>query len=173
MLAVPVNHTDHIIGRASARVTVVEYGDFECPYCRVAYHALKILLKRYDGEFAFVFRHFPLVAWHSNAELAAEASEAAGGQHKFWPMHDLLFESQEDLSAKLFRRYAAALELDLARYDFEMSDRVYLQRIREHQESGAKSHVRSTPSFFVNGEIQDVTFGMEHLEAAIDRKLHS
>ena len=171
MLAVAVNQTDHVLGPATAKVTLVEYADFECPYCKQSYTAVKILLKRYEHQMRFALRHFPLVAWHSNAELAAEAAEAAGAQNQFWPMVDLLFEHQLKLKEKDLRKYAANLELDLERYDYEMNDRVYLQRVREHQESGVHSHIRQTPAFFVNGEVQDVTFGMEHLVTMIERKL--
>lgn len=171
MLVIPVNPTDHVIGPDTARVTVVEYADFECPYCHQAYGAVKIMLKHFGDRMRFVFRHFPLVAWHSNAERAAEAAEAAGAQNRFWPMHDLLFNHLHSLDAASLRQYAATLDIDMARYDYEMEDRVYLQRIREHQQEGVKSHVRATPAFFVNDELQDVTFGMEELETAIGRKL--
>src|SRR5438552_18785946 len=98
-LAVPVIHTDHVLGTVSAKVTVVEYGDFECPSCGQAYPAVKMLLKRFGDRVRFVFRHFPLLEVHPHAELAAEAAEAAGAQHKFWEMHDLLFEHQQHLKA--------------------------------------------------------------------------
>ena len=103
--------------------------------------------------------------------LAAEAAEAAGAQHKFWQMHNLLFENQLHLKAKSLRQYAAKAELDLERYDYEMSDHVYLQRVQEDIESGAKSGVRSTPTFFVNGVVHDVSFGLEHLQQTIEAEL--
>jgi len=170
-LAVPVNHTDHILGPASAKVTVVEYGDFECPSCGQAYPAVKMLLKRFGERVRFVYRHFPLVEVHPHAELAAEAAEAAGAQHKFWPMHDLLFEHQLHLKAISLRQYALQAELDLDRYDYEMNEHVYLQRVHEHIDGGAKSGVRSTPGFFVNGAVQDVSFGFERLYAAVEAAL--
>ncbi len=173
MLSTPVEKTDHILGPASAHVTVVEYGDFECQYCRLAYGGVKILLARYHDRVRFVYRHFPLSAWHPLAEAAAEAAEAAGAQHKFWPMHQQIFEQHHGIKPATLREYAAALELDLERYDYDMKAHTYLQRVREHQHSGIGSHVRSTPSFFVNGGIQDVTFGMEHLDHAIAVALRS
>src|SRR5882672_5393093 len=124
-LAVPFNHTDHVLGHASAKVTIVEYGDFECPSCGQAYPAVKILLKHFGDRVRFVYRHFPLVEVHPHAELAAEAAEAAGAQHKFWPMHDLLFQNQSRLKLKELHHYAEQLELDLVRFDFELSDQVY------------------------------------------------
>src|SRR5882762_3554205 len=116
-LAVPVNHTDHVQGTASAKVTVVEYGDFECPSCGQAYPAVKMLLKHFGERVRFVFRHFPLLEVHPHAELAAETAEAAGAQNKFWQMHDLLFENQLHLKANNLREYAQRAELDLERYD--------------------------------------------------------
>ena len=170
-LAVPLNHTDHILGVESAKVTLLEYGDFECPSCGQAYHAVKILLKHFGNRVRFVFRHFPQREVHPHAELAAEAAEAAGAQHKFWQLHDLLFENQLHLKEKKLREYAAQAELDLERYDYEMGDHVYLQRVLEHLESGNKSEVRSTPTFFINGVMHDVSFGLEHLQRAIESEL--
>src|ERR1700681_2387359 len=117
-LAVPVNHGDHFLGSATAKATVVEYGDFECPSCGQAYHAVKILLKHFGHRVRFVFPHFPQREVHPHAELAAEAAEAAGAQDKFWHLHDLLFENQMHLKAKSLRQYAAKAELDLERYDY-------------------------------------------------------
>jgi protein-disulfide isomerase len=173
MLSMPVYPTDHVLGPASAKVTVIEYADFECPYCHLAQGAVKIMLNTYKNRIRFVFRHFPLVALHPNAELAAEAAEAAGAQNKFWLMHDLLFEHQHKLKINALRQYAAMLELDLARYDYDISDHVYLQRVREHRDGALKNHIRSMPAFFVNAELQDVTFGMDRLMAAIDAKLRA
>ena len=171
MLAVPVNHSDHFTGSHSAKVTVVEYGDFECPSCAQAYPAVKIMLKHFGDKLRFVYRHFPQREVHPHAELAAEAAEAAGAQHKFWQMHDLLFENQLHLKANSLRQYAARVGLDLERYDYEMGDHVYLQRVQEHLDSGHRSVVRATPTFFVDGVVQDVSFGFQHLQTAIDAAL--
>jgi len=172
-LSLPVGGADHILGPSHAAVTVVEYGDFECPNCKQAAPAVKLLLQRFNGRVRFVYRHFPLEGVHPHALNAALAAEAAAGQGKFWEMHDLLFENQSQLKLPQLRRYAQQLELDLARYDAEMADEVYLQRVREHIDSGERSGVRGTPGFFVNGAIQDVSFGMQRLfdgvEAALRR----
>ena len=170
-LAVPVTHLDHILGPHTAKVTLLEYGDFECPNCGQAYPAVKILRKHFGERVRFVFRHFPLREVHPHAELAAESAEAAGAQGKFWLMHDLLFENQLHLKSKNLRQYAEQATLDLERYDYEMEDHVYLQRVLEHIEGGAQSRVRSTPTFFVNGAICDVSFGLEHLQRAIEAEL--
>jgi|SRR5579862_7568975 len=162
-LAVPVSATDHLLGPEHAPVTVVEYGDFECPNCKLAAPAVKLLMQRFPERLRFVYRHFPLEALHPHALQAAQAAECAGGQGQFWPMHDLLFAHQEHLTVKHLREYAGRLELDLARFDAELRDEVYLQRIREQIDGGRRSHLRSTPGFFVNGVIVDVSFGMHAL----------
>ena len=171
VLAVPVSDSDRIAGPETAKVTVVEYGDFECPNCGQAYPAVKILRKHFGKRMRFVFRHFPLREVHPHAELAAEAAEAAGAQNKFWPMHDLLFENQRHLKATSLRRYAEEAALDLERFDYEMGDHVYLQRVQEHIDGGTKSGVRATPTFFVNGVVHDVSFGLERLQQAIETEL--
>jgi protein-disulfide isomerase len=166
-----VNRGDHIRGSASARVTLIEYGDFGCPACGQAYHAVKILLKHFGDDLRFIFRHFPLREAHPHAEMAAEAAESAGAQHKFWPMHDLLFENQLHLKEKSLRIYADSLELDMARYDQDLDDHIYLQRIQESIESGMRGDIRSTPAFFVNGVLHDVSFDLDHLGLAIATEL--
>ncbi|RZI77208.1 MAG: DsbA family protein [Variovorax sp.] len=165
--------TDHTRGGAAARVTLVEYGDFECPSCRQSSAAIRILLAHYGEQVRFVFRHFPLREVHPHAELAAEAAEAAGAQHKFWPFHDLLFAHQQQLDEKHLRRYAEQAGLDMARFTNEMRDHVYLQRVQEHIEGGRRLNVRATPAFYVNGEFCDVSFGVEHLHRVIDAALTS
>ncbi len=171
-LTVPADVTDHMLGDPHAPVTVVEYGDLECPNCKQAVAAVSMLLNRYENQARFIYRHFPLEEVHPHAELAAEASECAGGQGKFWQMLDLLFENQGHLKLNHLRGYAERLQLDLPRFDAEMRDHVYLQRVREHQQSGRASGVRSTPGFFVNGKIQDVSFGMHLLLEAVEAALH-
>ena len=166
-LTVPVSATDHVIGPPHAPVAVVEYGDFECPNCKQAAPAVKLLLNRFAGRIRFVYRHFPLEEVHPHALQAAEAAESVGSQGKFWPMHDVLFDNQLHLDLHQLRGYAERLQLDMARYTAEMDDRVYLQRIREHIQSGRESGARSTPTFFVDGKIQDVSFGLQLLFDAV------
>ena len=172
-LTTPVSATDHLIGPSHALVTVVEYGDFECPNCKQAYPAVKLLLHRFKHRVRFAYRHFPLEDVHPHAMQAAETSESAAGQEKFWPMHDLLFENQPHLKFHDLRSYAERLELDLARYTAETEDRLYVQRIREHIQSGRESGVRATPTFFVNGRIQDVSFGLASLFDAVETVLRT
>jgi protein-disulfide isomerase len=172
-LAVPVGATDHVMGAPHAQATVVEYADFECPNCKQAQPAVKMLLERFAGRVRFVFRHFPLEEVHPHALAAAQAAECAGGQGKFWEMHDVLFANQDHLQGPHLRTYAERLGLDMARYRAEMDDQVYLQRVREQLQSGLDSGVRATPTFFLNGRIEDVSFGLRALfdvvEAALQR----
>ena len=163
--------TDHIEGPASAPVTLIEYGDFECPSCVQAHAALKVMQPHFGRKLRFVFRHYPLREVHPQSEAAAEAAEAAGSQGQFWPMHELLFSSQHHLKDKHLSGYAARLGLDLPRYENEMRDHVYLQRVQEQMETGRKLGIRSTPTFYVNGKLVDVSFGMQHLHEAIDEAL--
>jgi protein-disulfide isomerase len=154
-------------GSEHSRVTVVEYGDFECPSCKVAATTPKLLLERFPSRICFVFRHFPLQEAHPHAQLAAEASEAAAAQGKFWPMYDVLFQNQAHLKEKDLYRYAQDLGLDMARYVAEMDDHIYLQKVREHAEGGRRSHIRATPTFFVDGVVQDISFGMKALHDSV------
>ena len=170
-LAAPVVATDHTLGPEHARVVVVEYGDFECPICKQAAPTVRLLLERFPNRVRIAFRHFPLEQAHPHALLAAEAAESAGEQGKFWEMHDLLFANQGHLEQRHLHSYAGRLGLDMARFTAEMDDRVYTQRIREHQESGRRSHIRGTPGFFVDGRIQDVSFGFERLFDAVGAAL--
>lgn len=162
-LIVPVTRIDHILGPEHAPVTVVEYGDFECPTCKQAAPSLKLLLEHFPEQVRIVFRHFPLEELHPHALRAAEAAEIADAQGKFWEMHDLLFANQLHLKSAQLRSYAEQLDLDMSRYTAEMDDEIYLQRIREHIDSGRRSGVRATPGIFLNGVIHDVSAGMQSL----------
>jgi protein-disulfide isomerase len=167
-LTTPVTAVDHRLGPEHAPVTVVEYADFECPICKQAAPALKLLLRHFPEEVRIVFRHFPLEAVHPHALAAAEAAEVAGAQGKFWEMHDLLFANQLHLKTNNLRSYAEQLQLDMSRYTAEMDDEIYRQRVREHIETGRQSGVRSTPGIFINGAVQDASAGMQPLFDAVE-----
>jgi protein-disulfide isomerase len=167
-----VSAIDHMLGSAHAAVTVLEYGDFECPNCKQAVPAVKLLIDRFAGRVRFVYRHFPLEEVHPHALHAAQAAEIADGQGKFWPMHDLLFENQRHLKPPQLRSYAERLELDMVRYTAEMDDDVYLQRIREHIDGGIRIGVRATPTFFINGVIHDTSYGLHSLVEGVEAALH-
>src|SRR5208283_1350817 len=171
--AAPPERTDHFLGSEHARITLLEYGDFECPSCKVAVQTPRLLLERFPNRIRFIFRHFPLEEAHPHALMAAEVSEAAAAQGKFWPMHDALFQNQAHLKDRDLYRYAGELGLDMARYTAEMDDHIYLQKVREQAAGGRRSHIRATPTFFVDGVVQVISFGMEamhHTGAAAVRR---
>jgi protein-disulfide isomerase len=171
-LTAAVTEADHAIGPHDARVTIVEYGDFECPNCKQAAPVVKLMLERFAGRIRFVYRHFPLEEVHPHALLAAEAAEAAAGQERFWAMHDLLFASQPHFEREQLLDYAERLELDTPRYARELDGHVHLQRVREQLSSGRASGVRATPGFFLNGSVCDVSFGLQHLEESVEAALN-
>jgi protein-disulfide isomerase len=163
--------TDHTRGPEHAPVTIVEYGDFECPNCKQAKPAVEIVLSRYPEQARFVYRHFPLTDVHPHALAAAEVAECAAAQGKFWEMHETLFEHQTHLDRKHLLRYADDLGLDMARVASELDDEIYRQRVLEHLAGGERSGVRGTPGFFVNGRIVDVSFGLQALLKAVEAAL--
>jgi protein-disulfide isomerase len=163
---------DHVLGDPNAGLTLLEYGDYECPACIQAAPLMRHLVDSNGGRLCLVFRHFPLVEVHPNAELAAEAAEAAAAQGQFWPMHHLLFVQTHHLTSTALSVYAASIGLDLVRFKAEMADRIYTQRVQEHRRAGTHSGVRATPAFFLNGQAVDVSFGLARLEAAVHAALH-
>jgi protein-disulfide isomerase len=163
--------TDHLRGPEHAPVTIIEYGDFECPNCKQAKPAVEIVLNRYPEQARFVYRHFPLTDVHPHALAAAEVAECAAAQGKFWEMHETLFEHQTHLDRKHLLRYADDLGLDMARVASELDDEIYRQRVLEHLAGGERSGVRGTPGFFVNGRIVDVSFGLQALLKAVEAEL--
>jgi peroxiredoxin/protein-disulfide isomerase len=149
-LVMPVSDRDHIQGQATAPLVLVEYGDYECPYCALARGMIKKIQEKLGDSLRFVFRNFPLRGMHPHAEHAAEAAEAAGAHGKFWEMHDLLFENQTALADEDIARYSASLGLDPAWMLAEINSGVYSERIREDFSSGSHSGVNGTPTLFVN-----------------------
>jgi protein-disulfide isomerase len=150
-LVLPLAGRDHIQGTIDAPLTLVEYGDYECPYCGEAYPVVKAIQKRLRNRLCFAFRNFPLVNSHPHAEHAAEAAEAAGAQGKFWEMHDILFENQEALEDEDIRDYASLLGLDANRLIQDVMSGAHADRLREDFLSGERNKIGGTPTFFVNG----------------------
>ena len=169
-LTMPVSEDrDHIQGPADAPVTLVEYGDYQCPYCGAAYSIVKDVQARMGDRLRFVFRNFPITTSHPRAEAAAEAAEAAAAQGEFWPMHDLIYEDQRRLRDRDFRDHAERLGLDLERFDRELAEHVYADRVREDFMTGVRSGVNGTPTFFINGTRHDDSYDVETLLAALER----
>jgi len=152
-LAVPVDDLDHALGPADAPVTLVEYGDFECPFCGMAYPDLKEIRARLGSQLRFVYRHFPRPE-HPHARHAAEAAEsaAAQGADHFWQMHDRLFEQQQALDDDHLVRYAAELGLDVERFRHDLAQHTFLKRVQRDLDGGVRSGVHGTPTLFINGE---------------------
>jgi protein-disulfide isomerase len=168
-LVLPVGERDHGQGPGSAPVTLVEYGDYECPYCGMAYPIVKAVQQRLGDRLRFVFRNFPISTSHPHAEHAAETAEAAGAQGKFWEMHDLLYENQEHLRDADLQRLAEQAGLDIDRFDEEMEQQLHVERVREDFMSGVRSGVNGTPTFFVNGVRHDQSWDEETLAVALER----
>jgi protein-disulfide isomerase len=155
-LTLPVGERDHAQGGTDAHLVLVEYGDYQCPYCGAAYPIVKRVQKEFGAGLKFVFRNFPITNLHPRAEWAAETAEAAAAQGKFWEMHDYLFENQKSLDDEsLFSRHAAALKLDAPRIAREVEKGAYASRIQEDYTSGIRSGVNGTPTFFIDGTRYD------------------
>jgi len=172
-LVLPVGDRDHAQGSSSAPVTLVEYGDYECPYCGQAYPIVKAVQKTLGERLRFVFRNFPLSEMHPNASNAAEAAEAAGVQGKFWEMHDTLFEHQNALRPPDLVAHAAKLGLDSERVAVELKLHTHEPRVREDFMSGVRSGVNGTPTFFINGERHDGSWYHQDLVAAIEAAIEA
>lgn len=168
-LTPPVSERDRILGLASAPVTLVEYGDYECPHCHRAHLLLKDIHKWLGNYLRFVFRHFPQADRHPHALRAAEAAETAGAQGRFWEMHDHLFEHQQMLEDQYLQQYAMTLGLNMEKFVSEMALGVHAQRVHEDFSSGVQSHVNSTPTFFINGERHSGSWDLDDLLAAIEQ----
>ena len=147
----PMQGEDHIQGSIDAPFKLIEYGDYQCPYCGEAHEVVKQIQDRLGDQLCFVFRNFPLVQIHQHAEHAAEAAEAADAQGRFWEMHDLLFENQRDLTDKDIQDYATELGLDTKRLMAEVRTGAHTARIKKDLISGKQNGVGGTPTFFVNG----------------------
>jgi NhaA family Na+:H+ antiporter len=170
-LTEPVSEQDHVLGPADAPVTLVEYGDLECPYCRQVNPVIHELRRRLGGRVRYVFRHFPMRTSHVHAQLAAEATEAAGAQGKFWEMQELILEHQDRLDESHLIEYAAELDLDVERFQQDLDQHVHADRVRGDFHSGVLSGVNGTPSFFINGSRYDGAWDLESLIEAIEKPL--
>jgi protein-disulfide isomerase len=151
-LTVPVNETrDHLRGNSEARLTLLEYGDYECPYCGRAFPIVRQIQETLGTRLRFVFRHFPLNSVHPHASVAAQAAESAGAQGKFWDMHDMLYEHQEELAEVDLVQYALKIGLEVYQFEADLSAERFAKRVQEDFDSGVRSGVNGTPTFFING----------------------
>jgi protein-disulfide isomerase len=166
-LTIPVSDSDHAQGPGSARVTLVEYGDYQCPHCLRAYPIVKKIQKVMGKNLRFVFRNFPITSSHPDAELAAEAAEAAADQGKFWEMHDAIYENQMRLGGELVLELAETLDLDVERFAKALEAGTFRRRVKDDFMGGVKSGVNGTPGFFINGNRYDESWDFESLHAAL------
>ena len=166
-LALPVGERDHAQGPADAPITLVEYGDYECPHCGRAHPIVKEVQRRLGSTLRFVFRNFPLNESHPHAQHAAEAAEGAGAQGRFWAMHDSLFEHQRALDDHHLVGYAKALGLDPVAFEHDLRAHTYKARVREDFVSGVRSGVNGTPTFFINGVRFDDSWDSDTLTEAL------
>jgi protein-disulfide isomerase len=170
-LRMPANEMDHRLGPLNAPVTLVEYGDFECPYCGVAESVVGQLVKEYRSDLCFVFRHFPLSGIHPDAEFAAIASEAAGKQDKFWEMHRILFQNQEDISRDKVLMLARRINLDMDQFNHDLQSYDIIEKVKNDSRSASESGVESTPTFFINGIKFEESTNYWPLREAIEQQL--
>ena len=151
-LRVPVSAADHTTGTTHAPFVLVEYGDYQCPHCGKAYPYIRKLLKKHKDELQFVFRNFPLQESHPLAMMAAMAAEAAARQEKFWEMHDMIFEHQQNLSPDSILGFASKLKLNMNQFGKDLRDKELYGKVEADFEGGLRSGVNGTPTFFLNGE---------------------
>lgn len=170
-LARAVSREDRTLGPVNAPAVLVEYGDFECPYCGRAHPMIKEVQRRLGDRLCFAFRHFPMTRVHPHSMQAAEAAEAAAAQGRFWEMHDLLFERQDALETEDLKRYATELKLDSARFDQELDGHIYVDEIRRQFMEGVRSGVNGTPAFFINGVRYDGPPELDPLVKAIEESI--
>jgi protein-disulfide isomerase len=167
----PVTSEDHVQGAPDAEVTLLEYGDYECPYTRMARHSIHALQREFGGRLRFVFRHFPLEEIHPHARAAALAAEAAAEQDRFWIIHEYLFEHQKALDDTHLHQYAIDLSLDPARFEHGRASQEIARRIDRDLASGERSGVEGTPTFYVNGVRHDGPFDADSLRSSIVARL--
>lgn len=172
-LKTPVGDEDHVQGGESASCTLVEYGDYECPHCGAAHPMIQRVERHFGERLRFVFRNFPLTQIHANAQSAAETAEFAGGNGKFWEMHDLLFENQDSLGDDLYEELATQLGLNTAQLTQSLENGTYTGRVRSDFTNGVRSGVNGTPTFFVNGQRHNGPADYEHLVKAIEAAIAS
>ena len=173
MLKVPVGPQDHVLGDEHAPVTLVEYGDYECPHCGRAHPIVQEVLRQFGAQMRFVFRHFPLTQIHPFAQSAAETAEFAGAHKRFWQMHNGLFENQLQLGLPLFFEITKLLGLSTAELQTALETGLYTPKVRSDFTGGVRSGVNGTPTFFINGHRHNGTYELEDLVSAIDGELSS
>ena len=168
-LSVAVGKSDHVLGPDDAPVTLLEYGDYQCPFCADMHPMIKAIARSMGAQMRFVFRHMPLLEMHPYAQHAAEAAEAAAVQGKFWEMHDAIYRQQSELGSDLLHQLAVKLKLDIAQFDADLEARRFRPRVKRDFMSGMRSGVASTPAFFINGKRYDGALDQASLLSSVGR----
>jgi protein-disulfide isomerase len=168
-LSVAVGKSDHVLGPEDAPVTLVEYGDYQCPFCADMQPMIKAVAKTMGSQMRLVFRHMPLLEMHPYAQHAAEAAEAAAAQGKFWEMHEAIYRQQSELGSDLLHKLSLKLNLNLAQFEADLEARRYRPRVKRDFMSGMRSGVASTPAFFINGKRYDGALDQASLLSAVGR----
>ena len=167
-LTLPVSSSrDHIQGPQKAPITLLEYGDYECPYCGQAFTIVQLVQNLLGDNLRFVFRNFPLTQIHPHAQHSAEAAECAGAQNRFWEMHDILYEHQQALEDEDLESYAGLLKLDIRKFQSDLYNHSFADRVREDFLSGIRSGVNGTPTFYINGRRYNDSLDVESLTASL------
>ena len=170
-LRTPVSEKDHIAGTEKAVIELLEYGDYQCPYCGRAYPIVKNIQEKIGDKMKFVFRNFPLTKIHPHAKMASVATEAAARQGKFWEMHDIVFENQKRLHASALFEYAETIGLDKEQFSKDLEDEALIRKVELDFEGGLRSGVNATPTFFINGEKYEAEWDEHSLESYIRQKI--
>lgn len=171
-MSVHVNREDHVLGPETAPVTLIEYADYQCPYCKKAYYIVKEIQREMGDKVRFVFRNFPLAELHPYAVNAAVAAEVAGSEGKFWEMHDLLFENQPALDDYDLIKYAQEIGMDESRFKQEFGDQRFIAKVQKDYDSGLDNGVEGTPAFFINGKMYEGDWTgrslLEYMQSLVD-----
>ena len=168
-----VKNNSQVLGSEDAKVTIVEFSDFQCPACGAAHPVVKQVIKEYGDKIFFVYRHFPLLATHQYALKAAEAAEAAGEQGKFWEYHDILFANQDNLKTEDLKNYAKQIGLDVKKFNEALDSGKHKDKVLSDLDDGEKFGVTSTPTFFINGQMHRGVLNLDQFKSEIDKALGS
>jgi protein-disulfide isomerase len=171
-LKAPLTPRDHVLVPVNAPVTLVEYGDYECPHCAAAHSIIKLVLEHFGDSVEFIVRHFPLSQVHPNAQAAAESAEYCGAHGRFWEMHDGIYENQDQLGLPLLFALVGALGVSEAGLREALVNGTYEEKVKSDVLGGVRSGVNGTPSFFINGRRHDGSYSFGDLAAAVDANLH-
>ena len=170
-LKVPLTPYDHVLGSPTAPITMVEYGDYECPHCAAAHPIVNLVLDHFGDNIRYAFRHFPLSQVHPNAEVAAESAEFCGARGHFWEMHDGIYQNQDQLGLQLLLALVNALGLSEAGLREALVNGTFEPKVKSDFIGGVRSGVNGTPTFFINGRRHDGSYAFSDLVSAVEANM--